>query len=517
MARADQMAAGLETELKFLITEGHLAKIKALVSSVEGASPALHHRLETIYFDTQKEHLWKAGFTLRVRTVGQSRVQTVKQIISSHVQRNEWETEIGGPWPEADKIENTPLAPLLANPRIRRDLRPAFKVDVRRTSLILDTDAAQIEASFDHGFIETDNKKLGVCELELELKRGDRFGLFTLAREFVAKAPLHPSLVSKAERGYLLAKGEWGHAVKVTKLHLGKNMTSRQAFQQIFHSCLHDFELNQSGLMKSDNAEALHQGRIAIRRLRAAMTLFRPLVSDLEYRKLREELKWLAGLLGAARDLDVVLESLPLLATQKQATTQASDLASHLESKRCSAHQAVVEALESERGRMLLFDLAVWIDDGKWQSQDSMPENEPMTRFIRARLKKRRTKLVEQGADLINLPSDARHQVRIEAKKLRYMAEFFVDVRGVSKDHKQLKQVIDCCETLQAALGAIRDEEERAAFVEAEIPLPANATNGALTPTNSLAGQSSESKSVIKKQLQKAVRSYKKLAGIKPF
>jgi triphosphatase len=515
LKRADPMTQGLETELKFLISDDNLQNIKSLVSSVKGASPSHRQHLEALYFDTQQQDLWKSGFTLRVRTNGKSHVQTVKRIVSSHVQRQEWEAEVKGTSVELEQIKNTPLAPLIAKPRIRRDLGPAFKIDIERTSWMLDAEAAQIEASLDRGFIEANDKRLSVCELELELKRGDRLGLFALARTFVSRAPLHPSLLSKGERGHLLAQGQWGHAIKVSGLHLEKEMTSRQAFQKIFHTCLHDFQLNQSGFVEFNEAEAVHQARIAIRRLRAAMVLFRPLVSDLEYRKLLGELKWLAGLLGAARDMDVLAESLPLLATQIQASTQPGELTAHLEAKHHFAHQALVEALESERGRMLLFDLAIWIEDGKWHSQVSGSENDLMTQFVRARLKKRRKKLVEQGTDLINLPPHERHQVRIEAKKLRYMAEFFLDVRGVAKDPKQFKQLIDCCENLQGALGEIRDEEERVAFMEAEAAEnPANTT--APFP-GSFAADGSDYESFIKKQLQRAVRSYKKLVRIQPF
>ena len=72
---------------------------------------------------------------------------------------------------------------------------------------MLETGAGWIEASFDEGAIEANGEKLGVRELELELKSGGRSALFNLARAFVAQAPLHPSLISKAECGHLLAGG----------------------------------------------------------------------------------------------------------------------------------------------------------------------------------------------------------------------------------------------------------------------------------------------------------------------
>ncbi|MGH6830623.1 MAG: CHAD domain-containing protein, partial [Methylocella sp.] len=295
------------------------------------------------------------------------------------------------------------------------------------------------------------------------------------------------------------------------------DMTCRQTFQEICQTCLHDFHLNLPGLEKSDNVEALHQGRIAIRRLRAAMALFKPMVSDFAYRRLRDELKWLAGLFGAARDMDVLRANLPPPAPEDQATMQAGKLAGDCEAKRLRAHQAIVDALGRERARTLLLDLAVWIEDGRWQRRSSGIAEEPIPRYAGARLRKRHRKLVKQGAGLARLASGARHQIRIAAKKLRYMTEFLVDVPGVAKDHKRLKKLIDCCKTLQAALGAMRDEEAMAEFMENEIGVGADTANGLAKTTILPTGPPPRPKGRIAKELQMAVRSYSKLAAIEPF
>jgi triphosphatase len=509
------MIAGPEIELKFLFAERDAAKVKALVAAAPGARHAAHQRLRTIYFDTPNQDLWNHGFAVRVRAIGESHVQSVKRIASSRIQRDEWEAQTGRPELDLGLIKNTPLARLAGKPSIRRALRPAFEVDVERISVMLETGASRIEASFDQGAIETNDEKLGVRELELELKSGDRSALFNLARAFVAQAPLHPSFISKAERGHLLAGGAWGRAAKSSKPRLAKDMTCRRAFQEICQTCLHDFHLNLTGLEKSDNVEALHQGRIAIRRLRAAMVLFKPMVFDNAYRRLRDELKWLAGLFGAARDMDVLRANLPPPAPEDQASTRAGELAVACDARRLRAHQAVIEALDGERARTLQLDLAVWVEDGRWQRPPSGIAEEPIPRYAGARLKKRCGKLVKQGAGLAKLGSGARHQIRIEAKKLRYMAEFFVDVPGVAKDLKQLKKLIDCCEKLQAALGAIRDEEAMAEFMECEVGMGAGAVNG-LTKTAILPARSPpRPKAGIAKELKKAVRSYSKLAAIK--
>ena len=95
------------------------------------------------------------------------------------------------------------------------------------------------------------------------------------------------------------------------------------------------------------------------------------------------------------------------------------------------------------------------------------------------------------------------------------MAEFFVDVPGVAKGRKRLKELIDCCETLQAALGAIRDEEAMAEFMENEVGV--DAVNGLAKTAILPAGPPPRPMGRIAKELQRAVRSYSKLAATEPF
>jgi hypothetical protein len=97
------------------------------------------------------------------------------------------------------------------------------------------------------------------------------------------------------------------------------------------------------------------------------------------------------------------------------------------------------------------------------------------------------------------------------------MAEFFADVPGVAKDHKRLKELINSCEKLQAALGVIRDEEAMAEFMENEVWMGADAANGLAKAAILPAGPPPRPKSGTAKELQKAVRSYSELATTEPF
>lgn len=514
---ATQVQSQRETELKFSIVPEDLEKVLLLPALRAAMRQARRARIDTVYFDTANRDLWKRGFVLRIRKSGQSLVQTVKQQTSSGIERGEWERKTDCVTPDLGAIKHTPLAHLIGKRRLKASLRPAFEVHIERMSFLMDGDGAHIECAIDQGYIEAADGKLAVCELELELKRGGQGALLELARIISSQGPLHLSFISKAERGHLLAQHKWGWSAKASKPRLDADMTCRQAFQAIAQSCLHDFMLNEAGLATSDRVEAIHQGRIAIRRLRAAMTLFKPIVCDDSYARLQDELKWLAGLLGAARDLDVLQAKMPQRVEGDSSHAALQAFADRLEAKRRRFHDAVLGGAQTERARSLLVEIVAWIEDGQWRKLPSGLPDAALPPFIRTCLKKRGKSLLRRGADLANLGPEARHRVRIEAKKLRYMAEFFADVRGIAVARKLLKRFIDSLGDIQAALGEMHDEEAKAALVEAEVRSWREEGNGLDEAAISAAEQWGAAKIDTSEELKKAMRAYGKLAKTKPF
>ncbi len=507
--------AGKEIELKFLFAEGDFPKVAALIAAQ--ARTQSHQRLHAIYFDTPRHNLWKRGFTLRVRAAGDSYSQGVKRIVSSSSARDEWEEAVSGPTPDLEQLKLTPLAGFRDKSVIARSLLPVFEVGVDRATYSLGAATGLIEGSIDRGAIKANAATLGICELELELKSGALPDLFNLAKNLVSQATLQPSTISKAERGYLLAKGAWGQAAKGSRPHLHADMPCRQAFREIGRTCLHDFHLNVPAMANFGEIEGVHQGRIAIRRLRAAMTFFKPMIFGGSYRRLNGELKWLAGLLGAGRDLDVLQPQLPHGTGTGTANSWETEVSNRIEGRRLLARRAAMESLESERGRRLFVDLLAWIESGAWQRQPSRKTEKSIFAFARVRLKKRLLKLVTQAEDLANLDAGALHEVRKEAKNLRYMAEFFSALRGVANHQEHYKEMLACCEKLQDAIGVIRDEEARTEFMRNEGPpdmgvgdrVPAGETSH---PSPRLPLQT-----VAAKNLRKAIKAHAKLAVVNPF
>ncbi len=489
-----------------------LPKVKLLPMLQSGFLTGKARHSETCYFDTPERDLWKSGFSLRVRKIDRDFIQTVKLETSSSIKRGEWESKIDRAAPELAIIDHTPLADVL-NARIRQNLKRAFQVDVERTSFLLDARDAEIEVALDQGQIRTDppgvaaakSEALNVCELELELKRGDAAAAFALARVLATQAPLRLSVISKAERGHLLAEGAFGRPAKASKPRISADMTGPQAFKAICRACLHDFMLNEAGLETPDAAEAVHQGRIAVRRLRACLSLFKPIIRDDAYPKIRADLNWISRIFGLARDLDVMRPA-PKAASQPEIAT-LSEFSGWIEAGRLAAHQTVRDAVGSLRWRIFMIDLTQWIENREGRPHERL---DAMPSFVRTRLKKRLDSLVRKGRRLEKLDSESRHKVRIEAKNLKYMTEFFLDVPSVAAS-KPRGNLIFWLDGLQSALGKVRDEEARAAAVDAAMRSWRSGSESLDRTAIPIAKEWTMPQCDVRKQMRKAVQSYSKL------
>ncbi len=454
-----------EFELKFAIGTDEVARLvnHPLLVAANGNGP---ERLNATYFDTPERRLWSKGISLRVRDTNGRKKQTLKQVGSSVIDRGEWETETDDAVPSLAWIATTPLHRAFRH-RVGDNLAPSFTVDVERTTYRLKQGTAEIEAAIDRGEIQGSGRRLPVREFELELKRGEPEDLFRLARQLVADVSLTPSLISKAERGYRLLDGSWGHPTKGPAAVLDPKMPSAEAFQAIAEACIHEMMLNLEAFTASDDIEAVHRSRVSLRRLRAATTLFKPLLDDDAFAALHDDLKWMSDLLGSARDLDVLQTEVLDPAAKGGAVPGGEDLARHMRARQRDAHVALAEGLASRRWRTALIDLIAWMANGSWIERGAAAE--PFADFVRARLRKRLRRLIDRGAHLDHLEPAERHKVRIEAKKLRYMLEFVEAIPALGGKARCFRAVQGGLETLQSALGKLQDDEARRELLRHEI------------------------------------------------
>jgi triphosphatase len=452
-----------EVELKLELDPADAPRIKSirLLAAESLGRPEEQHLVST-YFDTPDLALSKAGVFLRVREKDGRYLQTVKAMQSKAelIDRLEWEREIASPAPDLKVVDGTPLHSLLT--RARRDrIRPLFETRMRRTLRRVAHGGSEIEVAIDEGEIVavTGRRAVAVSEVELELKSGDAAELFSLARALSETVPLRLAVKTKAERGFeLLSKADVS-VEKAGDVEIKPEMTAAQAFRAIARSCLRQIIVNEPAMF-AGHAEALHQMRVGLRRLRAAISIFADVVTDGGEEKVKGELKWITQELGPARDLDVfAADVLKPLQKAKPKDAGVNAAVRDFEKRREDAYARAIDSLRSERHRRSLLDLAEWIEVGPWGSSETAQG--PIVERAKTELERLRKGIRKRGGELRHLSAQRRHKLRIRAKRLRYATEFFAATFPGERNVKRRDELLSALKDLQDALGGLNDLETR--------------------------------------------------------
>lgn len=245
-------------------------------------------------------------------------------------------------------------------------------------------------------------------------------------------------------------------AVKAAALTLTPRMNVEQAFGAIVRNCLDQVEANERGVTQFHDVESLHQMRVGLRRLRAALAMFRDMIALPA--ELEKELAWAVEQLGPARDWDVLLEStLPRVAKEINDGGQLAGVAAAAQERIHALHAQAGGAVASARYRQLMQALESWLDKRGWR-QALAPGNKARLKmrvidFADALLEQDQQRLLRRGRKLKNATPEQRHRVRIAAKRTRYAAEFFASLYP----GKQVRPYVAALSTLQDELGWMND------------------------------------------------------------
>jgi inorganic triphosphatase YgiF len=441
-----------EVELKLEVAPGDVARLRRHPLLAGLGRPV---KMVSTYWDTPDLVLRDAGLTLRIRTAARSRIQTLKTASEGVglFARGEWETPVAADRLDLDALDGTPVEALLKG-GAARTLEPCFRIRVARASRLVERPDGAVELTLDQGAIEAGGREQGLTEVELELKSGPARLLFDLGRELMAVAPLRLSAVSKGEAGYELLRAPG--PVKASDPRLDRGMTTAEAFQVIGRACLAQFLRNERLVRRSGAPEAVHQARVGLRRLRAAVSVFGDMLDDPQSAHIKEGLKALASALGAVRDLDVLL---PRLAELK--VSPPFDRAALLEALRLHRAEVMAEAvpvLASAEAARVAFDAAAWLEAGDWLAlAPAALRDRPVADFAAEALERRAAKLRKALKRIRSLDAEGRHEVRIRAKKVRYAAEFFAGLADGKKPAKAARRFIRALKPLQEALGDLND------------------------------------------------------------
>ena len=458
------MSTAREVQLKLEVPAPSVQRlVRSSLLQAARKKSAAQATLVSVYFDTDKWKLRNEGLSLRVRRMGRRYVQTIKAESgesAARFARNEWQHPVDGRQPDLDPAQDAVPGPVFSK-NVRRGLKPIFETRVRRTVYPIRSGDSEIELTIDRGKVEAGSQSLPICEVELELKRGESAELFKLARILAEDVPVQLAVKSKAERGYALISDEGPKAVKAAPVALAPGCSCQAAFQAIARACLRQLVANQAATLGGD-PEGLHQMRVALRRLRAAISLFADMLLDPQTAEMRTQFKWISQELGPARELDVFIRRVVSPVTNgKPNGPGVAVLAKDLQRRREAAFARACAAVESTRFRGLVLDTAGWIEAGDWtRSTDGLTRSlreQPVVPAAAGEIRRRRKKILKAGARLDELDPERRHKLRIQAKKLRYASEFFADAFPGKKAVRRRTSFVAGLEKLQDALGDLND------------------------------------------------------------
>ncbi|MFC6086136.1 CYTH and CHAD domain-containing protein [Sphaerisporangium aureirubrum] len=456
----------LEIEDKFDVPAGFLVPDMSRVPGCAVVAGPKSYRMVAIYFDTPDLRLAARGITLRRRRGGSDAGWHLKLPKVKGVRE-----EIGIPLTKSAKIVPPDLADLVLAYSRREPLVPVAELATRREVTILrDADGRPLVEIADDQvkgtvFGEVFGGELRVerwREVEAELLDGDITHLKRVGKT-LRKAGATPA-ASGSKLGRLL-----GDAVPVTELAGPAEGTAGQVVVDYLKSQV-DALHTQDPRVRRAGDDAVHQMRVASRRLRSALKSFDGVVAGTD--EIQEELRWLAGVLGEARDLEVIRERFGKLLDSLHPDALVGPVRTRLDD----------DLAEREREALARADIAMRTERyfALLDRLDALVANPPLTPLAGKDAEKPLTKVAAKGWGRVVRKYDealaiedhderavAMHDVRKAAKRARYTAEALRSLLGdraaaMAKRAKTVQEVLGLYQDGVVAMEILTEEAAKA-------------------------------------------------------
>ena len=446
--------ASSEIERKYDVTDATPLPLLQALPAIERVSDPVEFELEAVYWDTADFALAARRITLRRRTGGADAGWHLKLPVSAD-ERLELAEPLGtapGDIPEAILqevracVRGRPLVPI-ARLHTHRAVRRLLGADETILAVFCDD---QVHASR----LVPAPASLDWREWEIELVAGDA-SILDAVEPMLADAGARPSgYASKLAR----ALGDQFPTLWPTSFPVPRRKAlAIDVLLSYVHAQMRLLTL-QDPLVRHEQPDAVHQMRVACRRLRSVLATYRPLLDGDEANQLRTELRWLARALGSARDLQVIQERL----TQRLSTEPpelivgpiALRITEQLETDSRAAQIAGLAALDSARYIRLLDALDAFLAAPPVTETAGTSARRTIPRLIKKEWKKLRTLVrVAQAAPPGSHARDlALHEVRKRAKRLRCAAEAAIPVH-----RKAARRLAVAAQEVQTILGEHKD------------------------------------------------------------
>ena len=391
-------------------------------------SAPVRKELDDTYFDSVGWDLHRAGYTCRIRRKGDSAELTLKAMSepAGGMRSRREITETLEPPETAPEAAPGACGAIIRAVVGRRPIEPLFRLQTRREVLNLSDSFGHLaEIALDETSIpvgEDRPVRLARVEVEVPPDAVERARPFVAA--MVAANRLSEAGTSKFESA-LIATGQAAPAAEsFGSTAVAPEMTAGEVAFAVLRKQFAAFRANEPSTRLGEDIEALHDMRVATRRLRAAMAAFRPFLTP-RLLRLRDQMGWVAAALGEVRDLDVQLERMrewrASFPPERAAALQAVE--DVLQLRRRAARKRMLAVLDSRRYERLCASFANALRFGPPRS---FAPGRVQILSVAPDMVQRRYKRVRKLGDGIkrDSPPETYHLLRIDAKKLRYALEF---------------------------------------------------------------------------------------------
>jgi CHAD domain-containing protein len=442
-----------------LVAEGDAAPVDAGTPVAEGEVRSQH--LEATYFDTADLRLAAAGLTLRRRTGGDDAGWHLKVPAGAGAR-----SEVRLPLGRAARTVPEPLRNMVRAHSRGATLRPVAEIATDRTVRRLVDATGQVLA-------EVADDRVTARRLRPTGGSGDAAGAATSWREIEVEVVGGGTDLLEAVDTRLRARGlreagsssklahvlDDGKAVRPDKRRAEKLTAKSPAGAVVLAHVREQVEQvrAQDLPVRLDAPDSIHKMRVATRRLRSALTTFKPLFAKDVVRPLRGELKWLAGELGAARDAEVMRDRVAKAVQAENAVVELGPVADvareELSEAYRGAHDRVLAELDGERYHRILAGLDGLVTAPPFTERAAASAGKTLPRLV-ARSYAGVRSLVEDAAAR---PDGAEreellHDARKAAKAARYAGESVSRVFGADAT-----AFAEAMEAVQEALGEHQD------------------------------------------------------------
>jgi len=420
-------------------------------------------RLRQVFWDTPGLTIGRQGIGFAIETIGRRRQQLLRPI-SVAPTGGRILTPVTAPL-DGERLDPARLAflPGVDVGQVARllpgDLVPVCALDLHRTVWQLQWGETQLSLTLERAAVEAGAGKLTACQLELALQAGPAQGLYDFAAKLHRGVAFRLATHDVVQQAFRLVAGEdWWQVEPGAAPALDAHMTVEQGILAIGRAAVSDVRVEVGSLGVAMTADQIHRARVALRRLRSVLSVFGKALPDRARRALSKDLSALAGALGQAREWDVfVADTLtPLLAAlgEERGLKGLGFTAAVLRERAAADALAAVGASDFMG---LSLRLAAWFDAGLWPEPPS-PEAatllaEPLGRYALALLKKGHKRFLAAGNHLGGASAGELHGLRIDAKRLRYITEFFRPLFP----GKATRRYVAALRDIQDILGTLND------------------------------------------------------------